>query len=282
MSHSAGWCGWVETPSLWFSLKTPDPFSVSHLLFLLSRRWSTAQAQRQLDGVLCRVQPLGRESLLFRFITEDPQTVSETFKWCSAFRLFPLQTQEAKIPWAVHGLPVDLPLRWWDEQANNQRNDNNNNASGVNLWSSLIEAYRGVLAVSERAAAQAPCWNWQQVELWHVSWEHGSASRRFGAVAVFADSANWTHCLYRRHIPPSQSIQINLEGDSQLNSHPYTCRFQFAVLSAVSVSNQQIEAVSHILLVPLFSVWHSFLGISELWCHKGHWKLPGTFLRKWK
>lgn len=52
MSHSAGWCGWVETPSLGFSLKTPDPFSVSHLLFLLSRRWSTAQAQRQLDGVL--------------------------------------------------------------------------------------------------------------------------------------------------------------------------------------------------------------------------------------
>lgn len=58
------------------------------------------------------------------------------------------------------------------------------------LWSSLIEVYRGVLAVSERASAQAPCWNWQQVELWHVSWEHGSASRRFGAVVVFADSAN--------------------------------------------------------------------------------------------
>lgn len=38
------------------------------------------------------------ESLLFRFITEDPKTVSETFKWCSAFDCFRYKHRKQRSP----------------------------------------------------------------------------------------------------------------------------------------------------------------------------------------
>lgn len=190
MSHSVGWCGWVETPSLWFSLKTPDPFSVSLQLFILSRRWSTAQAERQLDGVLAGfnhfwgvsfIQVLSqmiRRQRVRRSSDVQPSTVSAI----NTGSKDPLSG-----PWSACPSPPQVVRRAGKQSKKQQRQQQRQR---FYPWSSLIEVSRGVLAVSERASAQAPCWNWQQVELWHVSWEHGSASRRFGAVVVFADSAN--------------------------------------------------------------------------------------------